>query len=95
MNMSNCAMSKENTPIFSCVDDPVFTWDNDEMFDFDEFMNTPNFDLTKHNKKCENHRDRLKDDNSTFIGSWRCPDFWQALEDTLNHNCTRPGMLDN
>ena len=90
-------MSKENTPIFSCVNDTVFTWDNDynwdnfEMFDHEEFMNTPNF-VIKYNDKCQNHRDRLKGDNSTFIGSWRCPDFWQ---DTFDNNCKRPGMLDN
>ena len=93
MNMSNCAMSKENTPIFSCVltKTSKTSISDADFFDSDEIeFHTSLFD---NDAKCEPHMNRLKEDNRTFIGSWRCPDFWQESADTLNNYCERPGIF--
>lgn len=87
MNMSNCAMSKENTPIFSCVPTNASNSDANFLDSFEIEFHTSLFD---NDAKCEPHMHRLKEDNRTFIGSWRCPDFWQESADTLNNYCERP-----
>ena len=96
MNLSDCAMTKENTPIFSCVDDiwakgtPAFNGTFAEGTT--AFNGTSSLIQTA---KCKNHMDRRKDDKSTIIWSWRCPDFWQESRNAINDYCggQRPGML--
>ena len=89
MNLSHCAMTKENTPIFSCVDG---NWAEGTT----AINGTSTLDKIKgQTAKCKNHMDRRKDDKSTIIWSWRCPDFWQESRNAINDYCggQRPGML--
>ena len=92
MNLSDCAMTKENTPIFSCVD---VNWAEGTPAS----NGTSSLDKIKGQTamQCKNHKERAKDDKSTIITfrntSLRCPDFWQESKNAINDLCERPGMF--
>ena len=108
MNISECAMSKENTPIFSCVTqerspnplklndtlNSIPHWEimYNWFMDGDAVDGKKGMNLTMQNAMCENHRERHKIEEN-ILGSWRCLDIIQHSEDALNHTCIRPGRI--